>query len=59
VTALHPEHHGGYVVGCTECADDHLMHSSWYDVAERFADAHEDARGHHTTITEVVPGDPV
>jgi len=44
----------GYVVQCTEC-DDVVFGSGFYDVAESFADAHEEARGHHTDIVEVVP----
>lgn len=50
-------HPGGYVVTCAECGDGNLFHSLWYDVAERFADTHDDTRGHHTAVVEVVPDD--
>lgn len=50
-------HPGGWLVGCPDCDDDNLFHSLWYDVAERYADTHDDTRGHHTTISEVVDGD--
>lgn len=53
--AIHPDHRGGYLVACVECDDAALFHSLWYDVAERFADTHEDTRGHHTTVVEVKP----
>jgi hypothetical protein len=45
----------GYDVSCAECADPVLFHSLFYDVAERFADAHADARGHDTDIRERRP----
>jgi hypothetical protein len=45
----------GYVVTCKECGDDDLFHSLFYDVAERFAEAHEDARGHTTEVVEREP----
>jgi hypothetical protein len=50
----HPGNAGrGFNVTCTECADDNLFHSLWYDVAERFADMHAAARGHDTDIVQV------
>lgn len=52
---IHPNHRGGWHVACDECQDDNIFHSLWYDVAERFADTHEDKRGHHTTVVEVNP----
>jgi hypothetical protein len=47
-----PTHLRGYVVACQECEDPALFHSLFYDVAERFAESHEDARGHTTDVTE-------
>jgi hypothetical protein len=49
---IHPNHRGGYDVTCEQCEDDQLFHSLFYDVAERFADTHADARGHDTDVVE-------
>jgi len=54
---FHPSNAGrGYDVTCEQCGP-HLFHSMWYDVAERFADLHEDAKGHETSILESRPAD--
>lgn len=47
----------GYVVSCEQCEDPDLFHSLFYDVAERFAETHEDSRGHTTDITERKPSE--
>jgi hypothetical protein len=50
-----PTHLRGYVVTCEQCEDPDLFHSLFYDVAERFAEQHEDSRGHTTDVVERRP----
>lgn len=47
-------HPRGYMVECPECAGG-IFRSHWYDVAERYADVHDDTRGHHSEVVEVTP----
>jgi hypothetical protein len=47
-----PSHLRGYAVRCAACGDDELFVSLFYDVAERFAETHEDSRGHETEIID-------
>jgi hypothetical protein len=49
---IHPRSPRGYVVHCEQCGTD-LYQAMFYDVAERFAELHEDAKGHDTEIEEV------
>lgn len=49
---VHPRSPDGYLVTCVQCDDDNLFASLFYDVAERFADMHTDARGHDTEVVE-------
>ena len=42
----------GYVVACVQCKDEQIFTSTFYDVAERYADLHEDAHGHETEVRE-------
>jgi hypothetical protein len=53
---VHPSHPGGYIVNCEQCGPD-LFKALFYDVAERFADLHEDAKGHNTDVAERKPAD--
>jgi hypothetical protein len=54
---VHPRSPGGYTVTCVQCDDPNLFHSLFYDVAERYADLHNDARGHDTEVVESDPDD--
>jgi hypothetical protein len=51
---VHPRNANGYVVQCPQCdAEGGGFRFLFYDVAERFAELHEDATGHETDIEEV------
>jgi hypothetical protein len=52
---VHPRHPGGYEVFCEHCGN--IYSSLFYDVAERFAELHEDSTGHETDIQERTPTD--
>jgi hypothetical protein len=41
----------GFVVSCLECRDV-IYHTHWIDLAESFADRHEDAHGHTTEVLD-------
>ena len=59
--AYHPSNGArGFDVVCEQCNGAHggnVFHSMWYDVAERFADLHEDTHGHETSIVERTSAD--
>jgi hypothetical protein len=42
----------GYTVTCDQCGDPNLFSSLWRDVAERFAEQHENTRGHQCDVLE-------
>jgi hypothetical protein len=52
---IHPRSPGGYNVTCAQCEDQNIFHSLFYDVAERYADLHTDAKGHDTDVVEADP----
>lgn len=47
---IHPS--GRYLVHCEQCGPE-LYRSMFYDVAERFAELHEESTGHDTDVEEV------
>jgi len=54
---IHPRSADGYVVKCETCDPDGSgFRFLFYDVAERFAEMHEDATGHDTDIEPVMHG---
>lgn len=55
---IHPRNANGYVVRCSKCdpPDGAGFRFLFRDVAERFAELHEDTTGHQTEVEEVKPG---